>query len=189
VIWKQEPLRSAATRAGYVFVVACVLAYLEVQIEGPHGWAAALPTWRTTAPGLTWIMGGRPVTGYHVSLVLLLLLLLHWPALFVRWSLLHEIRVLQAFAVLAIVWDFLWFVINPHFGLERYGPETVWWFRRWTLGVPSDYWVGAFIGLLLWVLPVLLRKMPARAAIGEAALGLLIPMAGAALVTLVVSRQ
>jgi len=34
----------------YLFVVALVLAFLEVQIEGKHGWASKLPTWK---PGET----------------------------------------------------------------------------------------------------------------------------------------
>lgn len=30
----------------YIFIMATVLAILEIQIEGKHGWAKNLPTWR-----------------------------------------------------------------------------------------------------------------------------------------------
>ena len=29
----------------YFFLIAFFLAHLEIQIEGPHGWAEKLPTW------------------------------------------------------------------------------------------------------------------------------------------------
>jgi hypothetical protein len=164
----QQGLRAAAPFAVYLTLIAVALAYLEVQIEGPHGWAASLPTWRVTDPRLTWLFGGRPVTGYHVGLNLLLLLLFHWPALFTRWGLLQEVRVLSAFALLAVVWDFLWFVLNPHFGLARYGPDTVWWFTRWRLGLPVDYFVGLGNAVVIRCLPALLRKETLRFALAEA---------------------
>jgi hypothetical protein len=163
----QQGLRAAAPFAVYLTLIAATLAYLEVQIEGPHGWAATLPTWRVTDPRLTWIFGGRPVTGYHVGLNLLLLLLFHWPALFTRWGLVQEVRVLSAFTLLAVVWDFLWFVLNPHFGLARYGPDTVWWFTRWWLGVPVDYFVGLTNSVVIRCLPALLRKEPLWRALAE----------------------
>jgi len=33
----------------YIFVMATVLALLEIQIEGANGWARNLPTWRPHA--------------------------------------------------------------------------------------------------------------------------------------------
>jgi hypothetical protein len=177
--------RAAIRRATYVFAIAVTLAYLEVQIEGPNGWAAALPTWRTLDPRITWLFGGRPVTGYHVSLVTFILLMFHWPVMFKPWSLLDEIRVLHPCAVLAIVWDFLWFVLNPAFGMRRYGPGQIWWFPRWTLGIPTDYWIGIAIGLALWILPVVRRKLPREQAVKEALIGLGIPVGGAVCLVLI----
>ena len=34
----------------YFFFIAFILAHLEIQIEGPHGWAEKLPTWRWDTP-------------------------------------------------------------------------------------------------------------------------------------------
>ena len=61
----RQGLRAAAP---YLTVIAGILAYLEVQIDEPRGWAASLHTWRVTDPRLTWLFGGRPVAGYHVGL-------------------------------------------------------------------------------------------------------------------------
>jgi hypothetical protein len=30
----------------YFFFIGLILAHLAIQIEGPHGWAEKLPTWR-----------------------------------------------------------------------------------------------------------------------------------------------
>ena len=51
---------------------------------------------------------------------------------------------------MAVQWDFLWFVLNPHFGVSRFSKAHVWWFRSWYLGIPRDYYVGlilSFVGL------------------------------------------
>lgn len=172
-------------RSAYLFVIAVVLAYLEVQIEGPNGWASALPTWRVTDSRLIWIFGGRPITGYHVALNGLILLFLHWPAMFGRWSWIEEARVLQAFAVLAVSWDFSWFVLNPHFGLARYDAAHVWWFKHWTLGVPTDYWVGISISFLIRIAPGLLLGEPRRSSLWEAMIGTLVPLFCVALIALI----
>jgi hypothetical protein len=174
----------AAVRAGYVFAMCFVLAYLEVQIEGPNGWASALPTWRSMDPRVTWIFGGRPFTGYHLALNAFLLLALHWPVLFKRWSLIDECRVLQSFAVMAFVWDFLWFVLNPSFGLARYDAAHVWWFRHWVFGVPLDYGVGCAAAVLLRLVPAFVHREAYPIALREAATGVAVPVIGAAAVAL-----
>jgi len=169
-------------RPFYVFLMCVALAYLEVQIEGPNGWAAALPTWRTLDPRLTWVFGGRPVTGYHVGLTAFILLALHWPILFKSWTFVDECRVLHSYAMMAFVWDFLWFVLNPSFGLARYDATHVWWFRNWFLGVPVDYLIAAGAAVFLRLLPAIVRRESMRDGLREALYGLLIPVLGAALV-------
>ena len=125
----------------YFFAIAFVLAQLEIQIEGPHGWAAKLPTWRWQTPGvLRW--AGKPITGYHVFLLLVILLFLHLPMVYLGFSWERESEQLSLFCLLAVFWDFLWFVCNPHFGLARFRAEHVWWFKSWTLGLPTSYFSG-----------------------------------------------
>lgn len=133
----------------YYFAIAFVLAQLEIQIEGPDGWAAGLPTWRWQSPAvLRWT--GKPVTGYHVYLLLFILLLIHLPLMYLGFSLEREAELLSLFCLLAVFWDFLWFVCNPHFGLSRFRPGQVWWFRSWYLGLPSPYYSGVALSLFIY---------------------------------------
>jgi hypothetical protein len=134
----------------YFFAIALVLALLEVQIEGAHGWAEKLPTWRWQTPAvLRW--AGKPITGYHVFLLLFILLFVHLPMMYVGFSLERETEVLALFALLAVFWDFLWFVCNPHFGLARFRAGQVWWFKSWMLGLPAAYFVGMGLSFLVYV--------------------------------------
>jgi hypothetical protein len=136
----------------YLFLVAWVLAHLEIQIEGPHGWAAKLPTWRWDTPAvLKW--AGKPITGYHVYLLLFILLLMHLPLVQGGFSVSKECDLMAQFFLLAVVWDFLWFACNPHFGLGRFNGAHVWWFRRWFLGLPIPYYQGLCLSLFFYLLP------------------------------------
>jgi hypothetical protein len=50
-----------------------------------------------------------------------------------------------------VVEDFLWFVVNPAFGLRRFRPRHIAWHKRWAFGAPVDYWIfGAISVLLFW---------------------------------------
>ena len=134
----------------YFFAIALVLAQLEIQIEGAHGWAEKLPTWRWQSPAvLRW--AGKPITGYHVFLLLFILLFMHLPMMYVGFSLEREAETLALFSLLAVFWDFLWFVCNPHFGLARFRAGQVWWFQSWRLGLPAPYSAGLALSLLVYV--------------------------------------
>jgi hypothetical protein len=135
-------------QAVYFFAAALALALLEIQIEGPNGWAASLPTWRWKPAFLH-----RPVTGYHVYLLAFILLGVHLPQLYMGFSWAREAELMSLFFLLAVVWDFLWFALNPHFGLARFRPSCVWWFGRWICGVPADYLVGLAVSLLVYLAP------------------------------------
>jgi hypothetical protein len=135
-----------------VALLAFFFANVEVQIEGPEGWAAGLPTWRVEDGWVaTWVWGGRPVTGYHVwafsfiALVFHLPFLVHW-----RFGLKLEARVLACLAFFWVLEDVLWFAVNPAFGLARLTPEHVWWQNHWLLGVPRDYVVFLIGGALAY---------------------------------------
>jgi hypothetical protein len=139
----------------YFFVLAFVLAQLEIQIEGPHGWAEKLPTWRWQTPGvLRW--AGKPITGYHFYLILFILLFIHFPMVNTGWTAAKEGETMSLFFLLAVCWDFLWFVCNPHFGLARFRPENVWWFKKWFLGLPGTYFSGLTLSIAAYAIPGLL---------------------------------
>ena len=65
------------------------------------------------------------------------------------WSLREELNVIGAYCLFWVAEDFLWFILNPHFGWKKFGKEQIWWHKRWLGGLPSDYWTFGTIGLLL----------------------------------------
>jgi len=136
----------------YFFAIAWVLAQLEIQIEGPHGWAEKLPTWRWDSPSvLRW--AGKPITGYHVYLLSFILLFMHFPLVSQGWSVEREGVTMSLFFLLAVFWDFLWFVCNPHFGLARFNAAKVWWFKKWFLGLPASYFTGLLLSAAAYAVP------------------------------------
>ena len=137
----------------YLFLIALALAHLEIQIEGPHGWAEKLPTWRWDGPGVRlWL--GKPVTGYHLYLMTVILLLLHLPQLYGgSWE--READLLAMFFLLTVTWDLLWFACNRHFGLARFRKGEVWWFPTWALGVPQPYLMAIALSLVAALAPAL----------------------------------
>jgi len=139
----------------YLFIAALVLAYLEVQIEGRDGWAAKLPTWRG---GERWdarlyrtLMGGKDLTGYHLGVFGMVLLFLHYPFLAgTAWSWQAELWVVPRFFMFSVVWDYLWIIINPHYGVMRRRPqEDVVWHKHWWGPFPQDYYFGIALSLLV----------------------------------------
>lgn len=132
-IWKE---------AVYLFFLCWVIAKLEIQIEGPNGWAEKLPTWRT-APN-SWVnrLLGKPLTGYHVYFMGMLIILFHLPILFTGFSWSMEGRVLSLFFLTTVFWDFQWFLWNPAWGVKRYFREPIPWFPRRFLKLPREYFKG-----------------------------------------------
>ncbi len=129
-----------------------VLAALEVQIEGPHGWAEKLPTWRPDGPIARFAsraLGGKTITGYHLLLNVFLLGMVHLPLAFLPWTLQLEGWALSRFAFLLAFWDLQWFALNPHYGLARFDRERVTWHRRWVGRVPVDYLYAIGLAALL----------------------------------------
>jgi len=148
----------------YVFMLSLALAALEVQIEGPHGWAARLPTWR---PGLNhWLgrfvrrlSGGEEVTGYHLALSVVLLLFFHWPYVwFGTWTFANELYLLGVFTWFTVVWDFLWFVLNPHYSLSKFNAENAPWHKKWFGRVPVKYVIGLTITIALFAIAGLILR-------------------------------
>jgi hypothetical protein len=137
---------------GAVLVSAYVFARVEVEIEGEAGWAANLPTWRIEQhPLLDIFLGGRALTGYHAWMFSFIGLIFHFPLFFMgQWSARLEAGVLGSIMLFWIVEDFLWFVVNPAFGLRRFKAQHIPWHKRWAGGVPVDYWMFGVAGALLF---------------------------------------
>lgn len=134
----------------FVIITAFIWALLEVQIEGKNGWAGALPTWRFKV--YVKYIWEREITGYHVYLMTFIALLLHSAFLYVSWSLKIELKIIAFFIILGVVEDFLWFVLNPAYGLKNFNRETVLWHTMWFLRIPTFYWAFLPLGILIYAI-------------------------------------
>jgi hypothetical protein len=146
----------------YLFVIGLLLAVIEIQIEGKGGWAATLPTWRPNESSKIgqWYLRltKKDLTGYHLALMPFLFLFFHWPFLMgLPWTFLAELETLAFFILFAVFWDFLWFVLNPHYSLRKFGPKQVWWHRKWLGRIPIDYVFGILITTALFI-PIILNN-------------------------------
>ncbi len=141
------------------FGFALVVAGLEVEAEGKSGWAYRMPTWYRTSGwaarvfGL--LMGGKPMTGYHCFMFFVPLFYFHAQfAAGVTWTVAAEIQAWAMYFAWVVVWDYLWFVINPHF-FHCFNKESVWWHAKswWVLGLfPFDYLLGIILSIGLTLL-------------------------------------
>jgi len=143
----------------YLFVLAVVLAILEIQIEGPHGWAKNLPTWRPNTKNkfigfYVKLMSGREPTGYHMTIFTFVLLILHMPYVFGEvFNIENWLMTISTFFMFIVLWDFLWFVMNPYHPLKNFSKEHIWWHKKWWGRAPSDYYMSVILSLVV-VLPI-----------------------------------
>jgi len=138
--------------AGLLMAAAC-FALLEIQIEGPAGWAAKLPTWRLRSKLLTRLFPGRPLTGYHFWIMAFIAVVAHLQFAFgLPWTWSGELRAIAFILLFWVIEDFLWFVLNPHYGIRRFRPQHISWHcQAWWWLAPRDYWVAGAIGILLYL--------------------------------------
>lgn len=140
--------------AATLIALATVFALLEIEIEGDGGWAARLPTWRWENRLTRWLLGARPVTGYWLYIHLFVLGLLHAPyaLALIPPSAAAELRILAFWVLLWLLEDFLWFVLNPAWGLNRFRRECIpWHAEAWWWVMPREYWVFGPVGLALYL--------------------------------------
>ena len=137
----------------WVALLGFFFAQTEIQIEGAAGWAANLPTWRIEHHWLLDIFwGGRAMTGYHAWVFPFIALFFHLPLFFVpQWSWKLEARVIACVMMFWTIEDFLWFILNPAYGWEKFSPAHIPWHKHWLGFAPTDYWVSLLIAsFLLW---------------------------------------
>jgi hypothetical protein len=165
----------ALARALGLFTFALAFAAVEIEIEGADGWAERLPTWYRVTPLYArvfgWVMSGKPLTGYHAVMFFIPLLSFHLGFLFgLPWTGAREAEVIAAYLVWNVVWDFLWFVLNPRYTWTRFRKGEIWWHgRRWIGRFPIDYWNAFALSLLVAALPAWPRG-DARVLAGQLAL-------------------
>lgn len=139
----------------YLFVMAVVLALLEIQIEGEHGWAKHLPTWRPQADN--WlarlyrrVMGGKELTGYHLAMFGFVLMVFHLPfVLGLPFGLNSWLRIISYYFLFMVVWDFLWFVMNPHHPLSFFATPRNPVHLKFLGPLPLDYYGGLVLSFVV----------------------------------------
>lgn len=151
----------------YIFVMAVVLAVLEIQIEGAHGWAKNLPTWRPKNPNFftklyKGVMSGKEMTGYHLSMFALVFLIFGLPYVFgMPLTLEDGFKTFSFYLLFCAVWDFYWFVLNPWYPLSKFKKEHLDFHHpTWFLGIPTDYWGATMVSLVLCLTGQFFLQMP-----------------------------
>jgi hypothetical protein len=138
----------------FLFVSSALFACMEIQAEGKSGWAAKFPTWRYQNALTKKLYGEKPLTGYHVFFALFLAVIVHIPYAIglVPPSLRQETRIVAYLILFLITEDFLWFVLNPWFGIKKFRKEDIWWHAAsWWWIMPRDYWIFVPLGMTLYV--------------------------------------
>ncbi len=140
----------------YWFLVALFIALFEIEIEGKYGWAEKTATWnrkfRFPKNGGRFSIS-RSLTGYHLFLNIFLFLFMH-STFFLSgtFSIEQELKLLSIYFTWILVWDYLWFILNPYYGLNAFSQKSVWWFGKepWILGrFPVKYLLQLAAAFLL----------------------------------------
>lgn len=138
----------------YLFLLATAVAVLEIQVEGKNGWAEKLPAWRPARGSklrrfYATFSNRKELDGYHVALLVVLILVFFLPFAFgVPLNLAEVVKALSLFFMFMVVWDFLWFVWNPWFTVRKFSRRHIPWHKSWFLGLPFDYWEGILVSLI-----------------------------------------
>ena len=137
----------------FIFILAGLLAKLELQIEGKRaGWAAMLPCWKKQNKFINTMLGNKPLTGYHMWLMITYLFMFHSPYLFIPFTLKTELILMGFFFWFWILEDFFWFLENDAFKLKNFKKGQIGWHKRWIFGLPISYIWGMSMGTGLLVL-------------------------------------
>lgn len=135
----------------WMSILALLHALQEVQIEGRSGWARHLPTFQINVFFYKFL-GGKPLTGYHLYMLLMFITIFHGVFLFQEWSIKLEMTIFGYFSWYFVIEDFLFFVVNPHYSLRHFKKDHIEWHKRWFWGLPYTYWWGMIIGITLLLL-------------------------------------
>lgn len=137
-----------------VILTAVFLAKVEINCEAEYGYAEKLPVeWRIENTWLKSLIGG---TSYHFYMGLFLLVYMHSILVITgEWTLQKDFLILSFLAFVTVAEDFLWFVLNPHFGIGKFRRECIPWFKdRWLWFCPLWYFYYLPVGIILYWLGV-----------------------------------
>jgi hypothetical protein len=146
-----------------LFGYALLFALVEIEIEGKDGWAMNLPTWYRRKPlyarVYALLLSSKPLTGYHAVMFFIPFVSFHIGLAFGQpWSAGLEVRLIASYLVWNVTWDFLWFVLNPHFGWARFRKGQIWWHGgAWVGRLPIDYVNALCLSFIVAAVPWLMR--------------------------------
>lgn len=136
----------------FFFILALLLALIEIESEGKYGWAEKAQTWYRKSKFWGFFFQGKPLTGYHLCLFPFILLAFHTGFfLGLPWTIGKELSILALYFLFSPTWDFLWFVLNPNYTIKNFRKNKVWWFSesRWILNLfPADYLYAVIISFI-----------------------------------------
>jgi hypothetical protein len=139
----------------FIVVLAALIALWEIQIEGKHGWAQNLPTWRSKNP-LKKIFNIPDITGYHTYFFLFLIVVFHLPYLGgLPVTFKSELIIIQSFIATLLLEDFLWFVFNPAWGAKTFFLKEIPWHPIKIFGLPKNYWMSVVIIFIIELLKLI----------------------------------
>lgn len=139
----------------FVGLTATVHALLEIQIEGAKGWAEKLPTKHFSSEIIKRFTEVGYITGFHIATGALIVAFAHFPVLFVQhWTWMNELTVIAFILLHFTVEDFLWFVYNPVYGLQKFNKQYIWWHKHWLFYLPASYWVSLPLAILFLAISI-----------------------------------
>jgi hypothetical protein len=98
------------------------------------------------------LTGGLPLTGYHFFMSIFMIAMVHLPLFFTDWNWRLESLLLGFYVGMALAEDFLWFALNPYFGIKNFRRGKIWWHKKWWGPVPAMYWfLFALAASLIWM--------------------------------------
>lgn len=130
-VFSTQTIDQNVQHAFFFLLLGTLWAALEVQIEGEHGWATQLPTSAFFGTHFTW---------YHVIMNAMVFVIVFQV---VEWSLALPFWLSGLF----LIEDYMWFMINPAYGITNYSVQHVHW-HVWFLYMPIGNWVSIIIMLV-----------------------------------------
>ena len=117
----------------FICIFALLYALLEIEIEGPNGWAKNLPT-----PKILFHF-----TQYHVIMNLIVILIFFRIYYNNKNDFTKTIFIITLWFMLE---DTYWFIYNSKYTLKKYNKKFVKW-HKWYMGLPLGTWISFAIFL------------------------------------------
>ena len=132
------------TEALFIFSYSTLYSLLEIELEAKEGWCKNLPT--------PVVLGN--FTLYHVLMNIIVIISILKVYVKDITSLEDITQAIFYIAAWFLIEDFMWFVLNPHFTIDKYKKEHIWWHARrpWYFGIPEHNFIGILVMFVCYCL-------------------------------------